>query len=374
MKIVGALLIVLLINLGCNEGRDVNDTIYVERSYQFDYYDSTKIQVADFIEEYMNIMYDSSLQVTNNYWDSEFLMYSQDRFLRNGWKKDTLVKYPPQIISVRTISESEFDVKLLFRYKGSPNKLINLKVLKDPLGRFYFKDLFSENLKQFQSFNSGQHIFYYHPQMIRDTVAEKKVHLFNQEIANLFNRPPIRLRAIVVNNSKQYCELFGYDYSSEMTADIDAGGFAMTFEDAYLSYSGEIFYPHEIVHLYTESLTAHSWFEEGIATYFGGSMGCSLEEHLRVLAIEVDQLDFSTIPTYHYYSQWTNIKYAIGGLFVKLALEEYGGRKSLDVLLNSGKTEADFFKAIHTVFEIDKAGIEAFIKDKLKAYNNSKLQ
>lgn len=80
MKIVGALLIVLLINLGCNEGRDVNDTIYVERSYKFDYYDSTKIQVADFIEEYMNIMYDSSLQVTNNYWDSEFLMYSQDRF------------------------------------------------------------------------------------------------------------------------------------------------------------------------------------------------------------------------------------------------------------------------------------------------------
>ena len=97
-------------------------------------------------------------------------------------------------------------------------------------------------------------------------------------------------------------------------------------------------------------------------------MGCSLEEHLRVLAVEADKLDFSTMPTYHYYSQWTNIKYAIGGLFVKLALEEYGGRKSLDVLLNSGKTEADFFKAIQTVFEVDKAGVDQFIKSKLKTY------
>lgn len=361
--------VVFLVGLtSCKDSKINTEKIQLERSFQFEYYDSAKIQVADFIEEYMNIMYDSSLQVTNNYWDSEFLIYSQDRFLRNSWKKDSLLKYPPHIISVRTISESEYDVKLLFRYKGSPNKLMNLKVLKDPLGRFYFKDLFSENLKQFQVYNKGPNTFYYHPDMARDKAAEEKVSSFNLKMANIFNRPPKQLRGIVVNNSKQYCELFGYDYTSEMTADIDAGGFAMTYEDAYLSYSGEIYYPHEIVHLYTESYDAHTWFEEGVATYYGGSMGCSLEEHLRVIAFDINSLDFSTIPTYQYYSQWTNIKYAIGGLFIKLAIEEYGGRKSVDVLLNSGKTEGDFYKAIYTVFKVDKTGLDPFIKEKLKVF------
>lgn len=209
--------------------------------------------------------------------------------------------------------------------------------------------------------------------MIRDTAAEYKAHIFNLKMAKFFNRPPIRLRGIVVNNSEQYAELMGYDFTHEMMAQTDGGGFAITFEDAYLSYNGEIYYPHEIVHLYTERYIGHSWFNEGFATYFGGSMGCSLEEHLNVLAADADSLDFSNIPEFQYYSEWTNVNYAIGGLFIKLAYEEYGGKNSVEILLNSGKTKENFFEAIQEVFEIDQAEINSFVRQKLKNYPDDNI-
>lgn len=141
-----------------------NEKMVLVKSNQFDYYDSNKIAVADFIETYVNILFDSSLEVSNSYWDSDFLVYSQGRFLKNGWSRDTIIKYPPKILSIRSISEKEYDVKLLFSYDNSPLRIHNLNVLKDPLNRFYFKDLLSENLKGFQSFTSFDNLFYYHPE------------------------------------------------------------------------------------------------------------------------------------------------------------------------------------------------------------------
>ena len=53
-------------------------------------------------------------------------------------------------------------------------------------------------------------------------------------------------------------------------------------------------------------------------------------------------------------------------------MDEYGGKKSLFALLNSGKTEEDFHSALSKVFGIEKENYDSFIREKLRKYKNSK--
>ena len=61
--------------------------IYVERSSLFDNYSDQKLQVADFVELYFNLMYDSTLEDRNALWDSKILTHQQDFFLKGNFEK-----------------------------------------------------------------------------------------------------------------------------------------------------------------------------------------------------------------------------------------------------------------------------------------------
>lgn len=72
-------------------------------------------------------------------------------------------------------------------------------------------------------------------------------------------------------SSKELFEIKGFDYHPMMYADTQ-GGFALD-GDIVLSGNNSEFYTHEIVHLYAKKRfpKLHSFWNEGIATYFGGS-------------------------------------------------------------------------------------------------------
>ena len=142
----------------------------------------------------------------------------------------------------------------------------------------------------------------------------------------------------------------------------------MPEEQILISANNSPYYPHELVHLYTADLNPHNWFDEGCATYLGGSVEFPLEHHLRKVAAQMDSLDFSELPKDQKLDDDTSLKYSLGGLFCKLAIYEYGGKESLFTLLNSGKTEEDFHAAIKNVFEIEKEEYDTFVREKLEKY------
>lgn len=341
--------------------------IHSERSQAFENYLPEKLAVADFIDDYFNLMYDSSLQTRNNLWHSSILTHAQDNFLISDLSKGFLLAYPPKLLGIRKLKNDQFLATVDFSQAGFSLKIMNLKIAKDGLGRPYFIDLFGENIEQFQQTTSENCRFYYSPKVKINKTQEQETIAFNQKMAKMFHSPLKSIKIIALKDLKDYCEVLGYEYSPILSYDQQSGGIAMPEEDIILAANNSAHYPHEIVHLYTGDLNAHSWFDEGLATYLGGSVGHPLDYHLSKIANQVDSLDFSALPQDKKLDDDTNLKYAIGGLFCKLAYEKHG-HYALFKLLNSGRTEDDFHQAINEAFHLKPEDYDTFIRTELKAY------
>tara|TARA_B110000503_G_scaffold143786_1_gene248611 strand:+ start:8724 stop:9086 length:363 start_codon:yes stop_codon:yes gene_type:complete len=111
-------------------------------------------------------------------------------------------------------------------------------------------------------------------------------------------------------------------------------------------------------------------FDEGCATYLGGSVSYPLEYHLKKIANQIDSLNFSNLPEDKKLDDDTSLKCTIGGLFCKLAMEEFGGKESLFKLLNLGKNDENFHAALKDVFGIEVDDYDSFVREKLHRYSN----
>ena len=310
-------------------------------------------------------MYDSTVTTRNALWDSKILTDQQDFFLKGGFEKGFLIQNSPQILGIRATGNQQYEVKLAIEQNGFIYKIMNLTVAFDGLNRPYFIDQLGENLTTFERINFKTIEFLYSPKATKSDVLEQKM-------ADLFEKPAKRPKIIVLKNLKDYCDVLGFDYMPFLTYDAQTGGIAMPKENILFSANNSPYYPHELVHLYTADFNPHYWFDEGCATYLGGSVEYPLEYHLKKIASQMDTLDFSNLPENKKLDDDSNFKYALGGLFCKIAMDEYGGKKSLFALLNSGKTEEDFHSALSKVFGIEKENYDSFIREKLRKYKNSK--
>lgn len=344
--------------------------ITTERSPLFEKYDAEKIAVADFFEEYLNIMYDSSISHRNSFWNSTILTSIQDRFLMESLVKEFHLAYPPKIYGIQKTPEHEFLLTVAFSKKGFPFKVMTVKIAKDGLGRFYFIDMLSENLAQFSKYESGGNTYFYSPKVERNKTLEEKTDSFNLSLSNFFDIAPYPVKIIVLKDLRDHCDVLGYVYSPFLTYDGQTGGIALPEEQIIFSANNSPYYPHELVHLYSgnNKFNAHYWFDEGVATYLGGSVEYPLEYHLKKIASQLDSLDFSELPKNTQLDDDTNFKYALGGMFCKLAMEEFGGKDTLMLLLNSGKEEEDFFVALEKAFDIERDELADFVKMRLKKY------
>jgi hypothetical protein len=351
-----------------NTQNSPNPTIQVEHSFFFSTYGPEKLEVADFVSNYLNAMYDSSREYRNSQWDSKILTDQQDFFLKGGFEKGFLVQNSPQILGIRAVENNQYEVKLEIEQNGFTYKIMNLKVAFDGLNRPYFIDQLGENLAAFETVTTEKLSFLYSEKVPRMEELEQKMVGFNRKMANLFEKTEKSIKVIVLRDLRDYCDALGYDYMPFLTYDAQSGGIAMPQENILFSANNSPYYPHELVHLYTADYNPHYWFDEGCATYLGGSVEYPLEYHLKKIASRMDTLNFSNLPENQKLDDDTNLKYTLGGLFCKLAMEEYGGKKSLFQLLNSGKTEEDFRAALKEVFDIEPKDYDVFVREKLEKY------
>ena len=351
-----------------NQTETRSEAIHILRSGLFKNYTPKKIQVADFIEHYFNLMYDSTLERRNALWDSKILTHQQDFLLKGNFEKGFFIHYQPKILGIRNLENNVFEAKLEIEQEGFTYKIMNLLISFDGLNRPYFIDCLGENLEDFTPSKTDNLTFLYSKKVQKNDSLEQKMVVFNEKMANLFNLPQKKISVIVLKDLKDYSELLGYDYMTFLTYDGQTGGIAMPQENILFSANNSPYYPHELVHLYTANFDAHYWFDEGCATYLGGSVEYPLEYHLRKIASQMDSLNFSNLPEDTKLDDDTNLKYAIGGLFCKLAMEEFGGKESVFKLLNSGKADEEFHAALKAVFGIEQTDYDSFVREKLRKY------
>lgn len=326
----------------------------------------------------------ASRQNTTNFYDersSEFMRYpATSQNLTKFYEPGFFKKHKPMIVAVYPQGQDTI-VKLNFIRVDSLSVGTNMATINfgvtEKGGYLFLTNMVLLNSKDWVN-NEFGHITYIYPpthQFSKEKAA--KMEDFSQEMATLFEIEPIQFRYFVTNSNIELYRLWGFDYAYDMFNMDTTGGSAAIYSKIIYSGNGTEYYPHELVHLYVsqwlgaEHSKSHVWFNEGLATYLGGSRGKSLEWQLAVLKTYLNSEPKPDLSNLFKLKMKigisTNMDYAIGGLICKLAYEK-GGIRALKELLTVGKSNDDFYRGIEMVLGVSKEDFPDFIYREMQKY------
>ena len=192
-------------------------------------------------------------------------------------------------------------------------------------------------------------------------------------MASIFKRK-ISFRYIDVPDQKRLANIMGFDFEQYMNIPTKVGAFTDFYDKIiYASSNHAYYYPHEVVHLYVNGIynsTCHSWFDEGLATYWAGSLGFTLEEHLHKMnnyLKEHPEVNLNNPLDYLRIDDYTNYQYSIGGLFCKMMYIKKG-YPGIFALLSAGTTDEDFYKAIEKYLGVKRENLNVFLRKEIGKY------
>ena len=135
----------------------------------------------------------------------------------------------------------------------------------------------------------------------------------------------IEVRYYLANTREEIDQIRGLDFSLlGGNRDKPSGMSDDQNNVVYCSGLGENYF-HEVVHLYLNRLYAQSPLVEGLAVFYGGSMGKSLEWHLNRLKIYLrahPEIDLNKLDEFWYMDSHTNPNSTIKGMLCWMAFEK----------------------------------------------------
>lgn len=217
--------------------------------------------------------------------------------------------------------------------------------------------------------------YYVHPFHTFRREEAEKMNQFNQAMAEEFGVEPLAFDYFVANSARHIVEFWGYAYMNRMYNPAQTGGVASWRNNIIYSGNNSSYFPHELVHLYTYHVVPkdpHLWVGEGIATFYGGKAGHSLDWHLqRLRQFLQDQPNFDlsdinalrrSIPNGEHISDF---RYIIGGLLMrKIYIKE--GVDGLVEALQYGNTDESFWHLLQDKLGITRKGFDHYIKQELQ--------
>lgn len=163
-------------------------------------------------------------------------------------------------------------------------------------------------------------------------------------------------------------KLKGFDYHPMMYTS-DSGGFAEDY-NVIISGNNSEYYTHEVVHLYTSKLFPgiNSYFDEGIATYFGGSGKFDYQwQKGKLKKFLTENPDFDVLKhldVYEsmYFEKETPIPYVVSAVLCEMIIAKFGKEKLFSVFKNGTSLEESF-----KIFNLNKNNINSELKKFLKS-------
>lgn len=342
--------------------------------------DSTSIKIVELLEKY----FATRAYISMSYLPSDENFWTVD--MRKNYKmpdyllRSTLFPFKNQKILPNLISIEKEDYKNYWIAKVAFNLFENANYkglvcvynygVKNEDHQFKLFNLFDfANLNLIKKEGSE---FYVDDESNKDSAEINKMIIFNNKMHEFFEFKKT-FKYINVSDSKKINNLLGFDFAMYMYIPSKNSAFSDLANGIIYSSNNSFYNPHELVHLYVNEMyagTCHSWFNEGLSTYWGGSMGLSLAEHLKKMKLFLSNnqtINLNNLLTYVRIDDITSYKYAIGGLLCKVVYEKYG-RIGVLKLLEWGRSDEDFYKCIEIVLGIKKENLNEFIRKELEKY------
>ena len=142
-----------------------------------------------------------------------------------------------------------------------------------------------------------------------------------------WNLKPIKLDYYFAETNKEIQHIKGFDFNFYMARSEYPSGLSYQKEKSvFCSGYGENYF-HEIVHLYLNPIYPNTSLKEGIAVYYGGSLGKSFNEHIIRLNDYIKKhtnLNIADSKEFHYMDEQTNPQYTIQALICYLVYKKKG--------------------------------------------------
>lgn len=264
------------------------------------------------------------------------------------------------------------EIKTLFGWSDS---LQNINVLcitsvfaKKENGAYKLFNALTVNSSNWQKQKIGSVTFHYPPTHIFDKEKANKLPLSINRLTKQWKLQPIPINYYFADNFEEIQRLRGLDYSIGMGNKDKPSG--MSDQETNTVFSGGLGenYFHEIVHIYLNRLFPNSSLVEGLAVFYGGSLGHDLKWHLTRLNDYLNQhqeINLKDFENFRYLDNFTNPNSTIQGLLCYLAFKK-GGLDKLKQLMSYH----DIYIAIEKEFGITKDGLNKFLREQINLNRN----
>lgn len=138
---------------------------------------------------------------------------------------------------------------------------------------------------------------------------------------------PLKIDYFFAKTNKEIQAIKGYDFNFYMARSEYPGGLAHEQEKSIYSWGLDENYLHEFIHLYLNPVYPGTPLKEGIATFYGGSMGKSYTEHLIRLNEYIENhpdINIANSREFHYMDERTNPQYTIQAFICDLVYRKKG--------------------------------------------------
>ncbi len=235
----------------------------------------------------------------------------------------------PTIIYIQP-KDSIIHIKTHFGYTDSLKNISTLFVTNHYIkftkeNKPFFVTPFSMTLKQWQT-ASNRNVAYYFPAYNKFNKS-KSDSLINNiiQLEKDWDLKPIPIRYYFAETNDEIYNLRGFDYNVMMGNREKPSGMSDGKDNmVYCSGLGENYF-HEIVHIYLKGMFPKSPLNEGLAVFYGGSMGKNLDWHLNRLnqyLKEHPEIDLNNLDKFYYMDNYTNPRSTIMALLCDLAFKK----------------------------------------------------
>jgi hypothetical protein len=216
---------------------------------------------------------------------------------------------------------------------------------------------------------STKHFEFYYPLDYNFSIEKaKEAESFYSMFSAKYNfQSTKKITCIAGNTLDEADRIIGFDFSV-ITGSSKDGGHCLSNQNIFISC--KVNHNHEIVHLMISSKFPNipNLFNEGIATYYGGSRGENFEFHVKQMQKiikafpDCDLSDFDQCRSKFNNEDKTDPYYTIGAAFIEYALR-IGGIEKVVALLKYSSTNVDIYSAISNELGIEKDKINSFLKN-----------
>jgi hypothetical protein len=282
------------------------------------------VKAVDFMRTYLQEFAPGHTPDYTKYWDAaDCREYKQPDQLVNG----IILECPVYRIGMPDILYAKPEngyvhIKTMFAWVDSNDKvsvmsITNHYVKSDGNGVLHFVSPFLVSGKGWNTSVSGN-VTYHYPSYHQ--FNKEKAKMLTDQIAALerdWDLKPIKIRYYFADTKEELDHFKGFDFTVAMGNRDKPSGMSDDIDNViYCGGLGENYF-HEVVHIYLNHVYKQSPMREGIAVFYGGSMGHELAWHLKRLNLYLRQhkeISLDKLNDFYYMDNYTNPFTAITGM------------------------------------------------------------